>query len=169
MLPHVTHLGVPYRKHIWLEMRVHTATTPLPTTTTLGRNLSSLPQHELIIQRSARRKIWDRKRGKWWTGLSPSNTRMKLVARRLAQQLETGIRQTGSTTANFPCNLPLQTQQSHPPIKPNRAKYCSSGVVIPPSSLSAPNRCVSRLHPHIFSCCVSKSTPAIEPRVEHQP
>ena len=32
-----------------------------------------------------------------------------------------------------PCNLPLQTQKSRPPPS-NRATYCSSGVVIPPSS-----------------------------------
>ena len=73
------------------------------------------------------------KRGKWGTGLSPSNTWVKLVSRRLAQQIETGIRQTGSTMANFPCNLPLQTQNSRPPPS-NRATYCSSGVAIPPSS-----------------------------------
>ena len=35
--------------------------------------------------------------------------------------------------ANFPCNPPLQTQKSRPPPS-NRATYCSSGVVIPPSS-----------------------------------
>ena len=112
-------------------MRVHTATASLPTTTALGQN-APLPRHQL--QRSARRNIWGRKHGKWWTGLSPSNTRVKLVARHLAQQIETGIRQTGSTTANSPCNLPLQTQQSCPPPS-NRATYCSSGVVIPPPSL----------------------------------
>ena len=33
----------------------------------------------------------------------------------LVQQIETGTRQTGSTTGNSPCNLPLQTQQPHPP------------------------------------------------------
>ena len=51
----------------------------------------------------------------------------------LAQQIDTGIRQTGSTTAYSPCNTPLQTQQSRPPPS-NRPTYCSSGVAIPPHS-----------------------------------
>ena len=148
----------------WLEMRVHTAPTPLPT-----RRLSAgtpLPRHQL--QCSALRKIWGRKRGKWWTGLSPSNTWVKLVARRLAQQIKTGIRYTGSTTANSTCNLPLQTQQSRPPHQTVQR----TAVVVSsfhPLSLSTPTRCVSRLHPHIFSFYARKSPPAIGSGVEHQP
>ena len=112
-------------------MRVHTVQLLSPL-----RRLSAgtpLPRHQL--QRSVRRKIRGRKRARWWTGLSPSNTWVKLVARRLAQHIETGIRQTGSTTAYSPCNLPLQSQQSHPPpVKPCNVQYCSSGVAIPPYS-----------------------------------
>ena len=77
--------------------------------------------------------MWGRKRGKWWTGLYPSNTWVKLVSCRLTQQIETGIRQTGSTMANSSYNLLLQTQQSRPPIKPCTVlQQCD--VVIPPSS-----------------------------------
>ena len=91
-LLHVTQSGLLFVKYFWLEMRVHPATTPL----------QSMP----------REKLWGRKRGKWWTGLSPSNTRVKLVARRLAQQIERGIRQTGGTTADYPRSFPIETRQS---------------------------------------------------------
>ena len=43
------------------------------------------------------------------------------------------MRQTGSTTANSLCNLPLPIQQFRPSPW-NRATYCSSGVIIPPPS-----------------------------------
>ena len=136
-------------------MRVRTATTPLPTTTAPGRNPTP----------SARRNIWGRNSV---TGLSPSNTWVKPVARRLAQRKETVIRKTGSTTANSPCNLPLQTQQS----RPSPHQTCSSGVVIPPFPSQHPigdDVSVSRQHPHTFSSYVRKCPPAIGPGVEHQP
>ena len=58
---------------------------------------------------------------------------VKLVSRRLSQQIETGIRQTGSTMTNSPCNLSLQTQKSRPPHQTVR-RTAAVGVVIPPSS-----------------------------------
>ena len=124
-----------------------------------------LPRHQR--QRSAQRRIWGRKRGKWWTGLSPSNTWLKLVSRRLAQQIETGIRQTKRTMTNSPCNLPSKPKNLTPRQTVQRtAAVVSSFRPLPPST---PNRCVSRLHPHIFSFDVGKSPPAIRPRLEHQP
>ena len=74
---------------------------------------------------------------------------VKLVSRRLSQQIETGIRQTGSTMANSPCNLPLQTRKSRPPhqtVRRTAAVVSSFRPLLP----STPNRCVSRLHPRIF-------------------
>ena len=133
-------------------MRVHTATTPLPL-----RQLSTgtpLPRNQL--QRTAQRKIWGRKRGKWWTGLFPSNTWVNLDARHLAQQIETGIRPTGSTTVNSHRNLPLQSQQSRPP-HPTVQRTAAVVSSFRPLPLSIPNRRVSRLHPpHIFSFYVKK-------------
>ena len=93
-------------------MRVHTATSPLPTMTALGRNPTPSTSTTVLCPE---KNMGTRKRAKWRTGLSLSNTWIKLVARRLAQQVKTRIRQTGSTAVYSPCNLPLQTQQSRPP------------------------------------------------------
>ena len=105
-------------------MRVHTATTPLPATTALGRNRKA--------------------------GFSP------LVA---TYYIETGIRQTGSTMTNSPCNLLLQTQKSRPPRQTVRrtAAVVSS---FRPLSPSTPNRCVSRLHPSAHLFFLRKKIPA---------
>ena len=45
---------------------------------------------------------------KWGTALPPSNTSVKLVARYLAQQVVTVIRHKWNTTADSPCNLPIE-------------------------------------------------------------
>ena len=84
--------------------------------------------------------------------MSPSKTRVKLVARHLAQQTETGIRQTGNTTANSPCNPPLQTQQSRPPYQTvQRTAAAVCGVVIPPpSSFSTQSVRAPTIPAHIF-------------------
>ena len=107
----------------WLEMCVHTAMTPLPATTALGRN----PTPSTSTTTLCPKKNMRRRRGKWWIGLSPSNTRVKLVSCRLAHQIETAIRQTGSTMANSPCNLPLQTQKFRPP--PHQTVQRTAAVV----------------------------------------
>ena len=82
--------------------------------------------------------------------LVPLQHTLKASCSPLAQQTETGIRQTGSTTANSPCNLRLQTQQVRPPSS-NRATYCTNGVVIqPPSPFSTQSVRVPTLPAHIF-------------------
>ena len=127
------------------------------------------------LSASARREIWRRKRGKGWTGLFLSNTWVKVVARRLAQQIDREIRQTESTTAHSPCNLPLQTQQfrhhHHHRTVQHTVQYCSSGVVItPPSPFSIQSMIVlvSRLHPPIFPSQARELPQAIGPGVEQQ-
>ena len=110
-------------------MRVHTATTPLPATTALGRN----PAPSTSTTTLCPKKNMGTKTREMVDRLVPSQHMVKLVSRRLAQRIETGIRQTGSTMANSPCNPPLQTQKSRPPPS-NRTTYCSIGVVILPSS-----------------------------------
>ena len=87
-------------------MRVHPATS----------HDSRVERHPLDMNCNALRrgKTCAQKRWKWKTGLPPSKTSVKLVARRLGQT-ERGIRQTESTTANSPCNFPIQkgiTRQS---------------------------------------------------------
>ena len=83
---YVIHRGVTFRKHIFgwkcacIQPHLLSPLRRLPAG-------MSLPRHQL--QRSDRRKIWGRKRGIWWIGLSPSTTWVKLVDRRLAQQMET--------------------------------------------------------------------------------
>ena len=146
-------------------MRVQTATTPLPATTVLGRNPTPSTSATTLYPKknmgTKTREMVDR--------LAPfQHIRVKLVSRRLAQQIETGIRQTRSTMVNSPCNIPLQTQKSRPPHQTvqRTAAVVSSFRPLPPST---PNRCVSRLHTHIFSFYVRKSPPAIGPGLEHQP
>ena len=108
--------GYVSRSYSWLETRMHSATTSLLTTTAFGRNPTpSTSTTTLCPEKIIGTKIWE-----LWTGLFPSHTWVKLVARRLVQQVETGIRQKRSTSAGAPCNLRIQTQQSRLPyhIKP---------------------------------------------------
>ena len=148
-------------------MRMHTATTPLPATTALGRNPTPSTSTTMLCPKkntgTKTREMVDR--------LVPFQHMGKAgISRRLAQQIEMGIRQTGSTMANSPCNLPLQTPKSRPPHQTVQrtaaAAVVSSFRPLPPST---PNRCVSRLHPRIFSFYVIKSPPVIGPGLEHQP
>ena len=70
--------------HLWLEMRVHTATTHLPTTTALGRNPTPSTSTTTLYMGTKTREMVDR--------LVPLQYKSKgKVARRLAQQIETGI------------------------------------------------------------------------------
>ena len=109
LLLYVTHPGVTFREHMFdwkcacIQRQLLSILPRLSTRTPLPRHL---------LQRFARRKIWERKREKLWTGLSPYNTWVKLIVRSLAQQLERGIRQPGSTTADSFCDFPIQTRQS---------------------------------------------------------
>ena len=66
--------------------------------------ITLLPRHQLLYNPLPEEKDGDEDAGNVGQAC-PSNTWVKLVARRLAQQIETGIRQTGSTVANSPCNL----------------------------------------------------------------
>ena len=167
MLLHVTRLGGYFWwAYSWLEMRVHPAKTPLLITPTLGRNPTpSTPTTAHCPEKNMgtkRREMVD----VLFTLQDMSS--LLIVACRLAQQIEMGIRQTGSTTANFFCNLPLPNEQSRLP------HHSVQRTVVVVSlfrrlPLSTPNRCMSRLHPHIVSFYVRKSPPVIGPGVEHQP
>ena len=92
---------------------------------------TSLPRHQL--QRSVRRKIWGRKRGKWWTGLSPN-----IWVKASCSPLGATIREHHGRLSLSPPH-PNPTI-SHPPS--NHATYCSSGVMTSfrPPPLSTPNR-----------------------------
>ena len=108
-------------------MRAHPATTPLHTTTTVcpEKTVGGMEMWEMIAQ------AWP-----------PSNTWVKLIARRLAQQIKRRNRQTGSTTADSPRNLSIQTRQSrHHHRTVQHTVHCSSSDVMtsfrPPPLLMA--------------------------------
>ena len=147
-------------------MRTHPATTPLHTATTVcpEKTVGGVEMWEMMAQ------AWP-----------PSNTWVKLIARRLAQQIKRRNRQTGSPTADSPRNLSIQTRQSrhhHRTVQHTvlQQQWCHD--VIPPPSPSNDviqcrhDRCVwcgSGLHPHIFPFYARKSPQAVGPGVEHKP
>ena len=119
-LLHVTHLEVTFREHI------------------LGWKCACIQTQLFSPLRRPGEKKWGRKRRKWWTGVSPSYTWVKLVARRLAQQIETGFRQTGGTTADSPCTLPFQTQQPRLRHHAVQLTYSTAAAAAVVSSLRRP-------------------------------
>ena len=132
-------------------MRVHPATTPLPTTTALGRN----PIPSTSITRLCPENNTGRKTREMVDRLVPLQHMGKASARRLAQQIETGIRQTGSTMADSLCNLPIQTQQSrlyHQTVQRTAAGVWCNVVILPSSPFNTQSvRVPTSLHAQIFS------------------
>ena len=110
-------------------MRVHTATTPLPATTALGRNPTPSTSTTTLCQMknmgAKTREMVDR--------FVPSNTWVKLVFRRLAQQIETGIRQTGAPWPTLLVTSPSKPQNLAPPIKPCNVlqQWCHHSAFFP--------------------------------------
>ena len=141
-------------------MRVQTATTPLPTKTALGRNLTPSTSTTTLCA------------GK---NMGPKTREMvdRLVP--LQHTGKAGCSPLGATNRDGnPTNRPTLIITS--PSKPNnlapppRQTVQRTAAVVSsfrPHLLSAPNRCVSRLYPHIVSFYVRKSPPAIGPGVEH--
>ena len=99
---HGPHPGVIFLEpSIWLEMRVHPAIISLHATTVLGLNATPSTATTALchdnIMGTRTREVVDR--------LVSLQHIVKLVARRLAQEVETSVRQTGSTTAESPFNF----------------------------------------------------------------
>ena len=143
---------------------MHTATTPLPATTALGRNPTpSTSTTTLCPEKNMRpktRKMVDR--------LVPLQHTGKASCSPLGASNRDGNPTNRENNDHLSFSPPLQTQQ---PRLPHQTAQRTAAVVssFRPLPLSIPNRCVSRLHPHIFSFYVRKSPPAIGPEVEHPP
>ena len=126
-------------------MRVHTATTPPPATTTLGRNPTPSTSTKTLYPKknmgTKTREIVDR--------LVP----FQLMGKAGFSSLGAINRDGNPTNSEHHGQLSLESLPPNPKSRPphqtvqRTAAVVSSFRPLPPST---PNRCVSQLHPHIF-------------------